>query len=334
MVVAFALAGDADRDITSDPIARLRDGRSLHLKDLWPSSAELDAALKFAIDTGDIAAAAQETEVSEMWSALVTPSADLWPWEQRSTYLRRPPFAALADATIGTIVASPLLVLGDDITTDHISPAGQIPSKSNAATYLRDRGVDVRDMNVFAAYRGNWEVMIRGLFTNKSAINRLVPDLPPGQTIHATSGRMLPLWQAAEAYAREGRATVIIAGERYGMGSSRDWAAKGVALLGVKAVLAKSFERIHRTNLIGMGVIPILLPSQEIIDDVSIDSTFSVDLAAAILHPRANVPVAHHRRGEPRALINCVAAIETSGEIETLCSGGFLSAIIKRALQN
>ena len=332
MVVAFALAGDADRDITCDPIAMLPDGRSVYLKHLWPSSAEIDAELLRAIDTGDVAAAAQDTETSEMWSALATPSANLWPWEQRSTYLRRPPFAEVVTTQIGPIAASPLLVLGDDMTTDHISPAGQVPAASSAATYLRDRGVGVRDMNVFAAYRGNWEVMMRGLFTNKSAINRLAPDLPPGQTIHATSGQVLPLWQAAEAYAHEGRATVIIAGERYGMGSSRDWAAKGVALLGVKAVLAKSFERIHRTNLIGMGVVPILLPRNATIEDVSVNSTFTFDLAVAILQTRAKVSVAHQRPGEPETRIDCFAAIETSGEIETLRSGGFISAIIKRAL--
>jgi len=332
MVVAFALAGDADRDITCDPIATLRDGRNVHLKDLWPSSAEINTALKFAIDTGDVAAAAHDSESSAMWSALVAPCADLWPWDQPSTYLRRPPFAALADPTMGTIVASPLLVLDDDMTTDHISPAGQVPAASSAATYLRDRGVAARDMNVFAAYRGNWEVMIRGLFTNKSALNRLAPDLPPGQTIHATHGHALPLWQAAQTYVREGRATVIIAGQRYGMGSSRDWAAKGVALLGVKAVLAKSFERIHRSNLIGMGVVPILLPSHAIIDDVSADCTFTIDLAAATLQPRAKICVVHHRPGRPQTRIDCTAAIETSREIETLRSGGFISTIVKRAL--
>ena len=332
MVVAFALAGDADRDIARDPIALLPDGRSVSLKHLWPSSAEIGAALEIAMHMGDIAAAAHGSETSEMWSDLVAPSADLWPWEQQSTYLRRPPFAAVAKIKFGTIAASPLLVVGDDITTDHISPAGQVPAASCAAHYLRERGVDVRDMNVFAAYRGNWEVMVRGLFTNKSAANRLAPDLPPGQTIHATSGRVLPLWQAAEAYAREGRATVIIAGERYGMGSSRDWAAKGVALLGVKAVLEKSFERIHRANLIGMGVVPILLPSSQL----AMTCVSTPPLRSTLQTPSCSlaqkVSVAHHCRGAQETRINCITAIETSGEIETLRSGGFISAIIKRVL--
>jgi aconitate hydratase len=334
MVVAFALAGDADRDLTCDPVARQQDGRNFYLKDLWPSSAEIDAELQRSIDTADVAVAAHASEDSELWALLATPSAELWPWEQRSTYLRRPPFADAATTQFGPISASPLLVLGDDMTTDHISPAGQIPAASSAATHLRDRGVDARDINVFAAYRGNWEVMIRGLFTNKSVINRLAPDLPPGQTIHATSGRTLPLWQAAQAYTLEGRATVVIAGERYGMGSSRDWAAKGVALLGVKAVLANSFERIHRTNLIGMGVVPVLLPGDAMVDDISVNSTLALDLADAIVQPRAMVSVVHRRAGKPDERIDCVAAIETSGEVETLRCGGFIPAIVKRALDD
>ena len=160
---------------------------------------------------------------------------------------------------LGHYRARALLVLGDDITTDHISPAGQIPAHGEAARYLIERGEDPRDLNVFASRRGNWEVMLRGVFTNPRCAIWLDPSLPPGTARHA--GTALPLWEAASRYRREGTSLVIVAGERYGTGSSRDWAAKGVALLGVRAVLASSFERIHRSNLVGMGVLPLRLPA-------------------------------------------------------------------------
>jgi aconitate hydratase len=182
----------------------------------------------------------------------------LFPWDEASTYIRRPPFAGFGNGTrLGRYSATPLLVLGDDVTTDHISPAGAIAPNGDAADYLVARGEDRHDLNVFASRRGNWEAMLRGLFTNKSVRNLLASDLAPGTTIHAGSGERMALWRAAERYAEEGRSTVLFAGERYGMGSSRDWAAKGVALLGVRAVLALGFERIHRSNLIGMGILRI-----------------------------------------------------------------------------
>src|SRR6185295_3832838 len=150
--------------------------------------------------------------------------------------------------------------VGDDVTTDHISPAGAVPAGSEAAKYLIERGENPRDLNVFSARRGNWEAMVRGLFTNKTVKNLLDPALKPGQTMHMPSGDILPLWDAAERYRAEGVPVILLAGDRYGMGSSRDWAAKGVALLGVRAVLAAGFERIHRSNLVNMGVLPLRLP--------------------------------------------------------------------------
>src|SRR6185437_11522460 len=233
-------------------------GAAVRLAEIWPSGSEIDAALAQSRDPQDYPEAYELAERSAEWEALDAPQSALFPWDDGSTYLRRPPFAAFgAKSRLGSYRARPLLVLGDDITTDHISPAGAIPPQSAAADYLTARGEDRRDLNVFASRRGNWEVMLRGLFTNRSVRNLLGGGISPGATIHARSGDELPLWRAAERYAAEDTPVVIVAGERYGMGSSRDWAAKGVALLGVRAVLALGFERIHRSNLIGMGVVPL-----------------------------------------------------------------------------
>jgi aconitate hydratase len=336
LVVAFALAGDADRNILEDSVAVSSQGRDVTLADLWPSGAEIDAVLARAADSDDYALAYEQAETNAAWAALDAPSAPLWPWDNRSTYIRRPPFASVADGAsrLGTYTASPLLVLGDDITTDHVSPAGQIPLNSDAARYLQAMGETASDLNVYAARRGNWEVMLRGLFTNKAARNFLAPDLAPGTTVHAPSGDRLPLWRAAERYAEDGRSTVIVAGERYGMGSSRDWAAKGVALLGVRAVIAKSFERIHRTNLIGMGILPLRLPSEISVADLAIApaTTIAVDAQAASMTPRGHARLIVSTPGGPRIAIEATAAVETEFEAALLRQGGLLPMVVRQAV--
>lgn len=334
MVVAFALAGDVDRDILADPIGRSAEGADIRLADLWPSGDEIDAALASSRNTADYATAFDAAEASPVWAAMTAPDTAVFPWDPASTYIRRPPFASLAEKTrLGGYVATPILALGDDITTDHISPAGAIAPDSDAGRHLRERGADAGDLNVFAARRGNWEVMRRGLFTNRTVRNLLDPALPPGETIHATSGERMPLWQAAERYRADGEAVVVVAGERYGMGSSRDWAAKGVALLGARAVLALSFERIHRSNLIGMGVLPIRLPASASPQALALKPVDRIEIAAeaGMLRPRAAVPVTiRYGSGEIRH-VEGVAAIETALEIEILTNGGFLPLMLRRA---
>src|SRR5690606_27450429 len=195
---------------------------------------------------------------SRRWRDLEAPAGARFPWDEASTYLRRPPFTRGGpQSRLGSYDAVPLMVLGDDITTDHISPAGSIDARSETGKYLIANGENPLDLNVHASRRGNFESMIRGLFTNKSVVNHLGADIPPGSTIDAMSGAIVPLYVAAERYAKAEESSVVFAGKRYGQGSSRDWAAKGLALLGVRAVLASSFERIHRTNLIGMGILPL-----------------------------------------------------------------------------
>ncbi|MHC4042193.1 aconitate hydratase AcnA [Bradyrhizobium sp. 23AC] len=335
LVVAFALAGDARRDILHDPIGRSTDGRDIQLSDLWPCGAEIDAALAQARDTTDYATAYEAAEASPDWAALDAPIDALFPWDQASTYIRRPPFAGQGKgARLGRYVATPLLVLGDDITTDHISPAGAIPASGDAGEYLVAHGEAPHDLNVFASRRGNWEVMLRGLFTNKSVRNFLAPELRSGTTVHANTGERLSLWRAAAHYAEEGRSVVMLAGERYGMGSSRDWAAKGVALLGVRAVLALSFERIHRSNLIGMGVLPLRLPTDRRPHALGLRPTDQIEVDALVdaIRPRGTVTVRILRDGSEIDRFIATAAIETSLECDILQTGGLLPMILRRSL--
>jgi len=335
LVVAFALAGDVCRDILHDPVARNAAGTEVRLAEIWPSGAEIDAALGAARDSRDHDLAYDAAEASADWAAFEAPASALFPWDETSTYIRRPPFAGPGSGTrLGRYAATPLLVLGDDITTDHISPAGAIAANGEAADHLVARGEDRHDLNVYAARRGNFEVMLRGLFTNKSVRNLLGPDLPPGTTIHAGSGERLSLRVAAERYAGEGRPVVIVAGERYGMGSSRDWAAKGVALLGVRAVLALSFERIHRSNLIGMGILPLRLPADRRPQELALrpDDGLEIDASANTIAPRAEMRVRIMRDGTEIDNFAATAAIETTLECDTLRAGGLLPLILHRAL--
>jgi aconitate hydratase len=335
LVVAYALAGDVNRDILTEPIGQTPDGAAVRLADLWPSGDEIDAAVAAAADPADYGEAYEAAEASDVWNKLDVPATQVFPWDEASTYIRRPPFAsARAETRLGRYVAHPLIVLGDDITTDHISPAGQIPARSDAADHLVARGEDRGDLNVFASRRGNWEVMLRGLFVNRAARNELYPAAPPGATVHAPSGEVLPLWRAAERYRDEGTPVVLVAGERYGTGSSRDWAAKGPALLGVRAVLAVSFERIHRSNLVGMGILPIRLPAEWHPTELRIKpgDRIEVDARPDQLAPRALVAVTIHRASGKTETFDAAAAVETTLEVAILQTGGVLPLILNRAL--
>jgi len=322
-----------NRDILADPIGRSSTGEDIRLADLWPTGDEIDAALARAIDAADYETSYDEAEASETWRALDAPGTPLFPWNESSTYIRRPPFAGFGAGTrLGTYAAHPLLVLGDDITTDHISPAGQIPQTGEAAEYLVERGENRSDLNVFASRRGNWEAMVRGLFTNKSVRNLLDPAVAPGFTVHVGSGEHLPLFRAAERYADEGASVVVVAGERYGMGSSRDWAAKGVALLGARAVLASSFERIHRSNLIGMGILPLRLPAERHPNSLHLrpGDQILIDADPERISPRCPVLVTIHRASGTAETFTAIAAIETGLEVEILRGGGIIPIILRR----
>ncbi|QJP13523.1 aconitate hydratase AcnA [Starkeya sp. ORNL1] len=335
LVVAYALLGDASLDILSDPLGVSVDGRPVRLADIWPSSAEIDAALALAREPTDIAIAYDKAEASPMWQAMEAPATPRFPWDEASTYLRRPPFAAARLPTrLGHYMADPLIVLGDDISTDHISPAGQIPRRGLAGKWLIAHGERADDLNVYAARRGNWQAMLRGAFTNSTVRNQLSDGIPPGDTVFAPTGEVLPLWVAAGRYAELGRSTIIVAGERYGAGSSRDWAAKCPALLGTRAVLALSFERIHRSNLIGMGILPLRLPAQFGPEKLALRPGDLVEVGAGAdtLTARCTVPISVHRMSGAVERFEAVAAVETGLEVATLRAGGIIPMMIERAL--
>jgi aconitate hydratase len=335
LVVVYALAGRVSLNVLDEPIAVARDGRAVYLRDLWPSGAEIDAALGLARNESYVAAAYEHAKQNPAWAALETPKGALFQWDPSSTYLKRPPFAEQrTPESRGPLRAHPLIVVGHDITTDHISPAGQIPPDSAAALHLRAYGEDTHDLTPYSSRRGNWEVMLRGMFTNPSVRNLLDVNLPPGYTRCVGDGAVLPLWQAAERYRAAGSPVVVVAGERYGAGSSRDWAAKGLWLLGVRTVLALSFERIHRSNLLGMGILPLQLPPALGPFELGLqpDDIVQIDIGPDEIYPRASVPVIVQRHGTVRFQFIAAAQIETALEQELLRSGGMLPYIIGHTL--
>jgi aconitate hydratase len=337
LVVAFGLAGSVDLDISREPIGRGRHGEPVFLKDLWPAEDEIASAHTKALEADDFIKAYADVSGGPAWAALEAPTSARFPWDPRSTYLRRPPFVALPQRVRGVeeLKAQPIIALGDDITTDHISPAGAIPPKGEAGAYLVAAGENPNDLNVFSSRRGNYEAMVRGLFTNRSVRNLLAPEAPPGWTIHAPSGELLPLYRAAERYRAEGVPTVILAGRHYGSGSSRDWAAKGPALLGVRAVLARSFERIHRSNLIGMGILPLELPSGYHPASLALQTGDRVELAVDFsrLAPLAEIPARLVRASGEVVEIPTRLLIETSLDSSMLAAGGLIPLVLDRHLQ-
>jgi aconitate hydratase len=335
LVVAFALAGDACADLSRDPVQRAADGTPVYLKDLWPTRAEIDALVNASTQPSDFPEAFAAASDNPLWRALAAPDSPQFPWDPASTILRRPPFAALTERSqLGTYRAYPLLVLGDDVTTDHISPASAIPKASLAADFLVSHGADRDDLNVFASRRGNWQVMIRAAFYNRTLVNLLQADLPAAHTLHVPSGDVLPCFEAAARYRDAGDAVVLIAGERYGTGSSRDWAAKGQRLLGIRAVLAVSIERIHRSNLIGMGILPLRLPPGVTPATLRIrpGDTIEIDAPPHALTPRGRVPVRIVRADGQRESFDALAAVETQLEAQLLREGGVIPSILRKTL--
>ncbi|WP_420991489.1 aconitate hydratase AcnA [Cupriavidus sp. 30B13] len=335
LVVAFALAGDAARDLGQDPVQTAPDGMPVYLKDLWPTREEVAALLAAGTQAADYRQAFAEASRNPVWAALPSPGAPRYPWDACSTALRRPPFAAADQGTqLGEYTAHALLVLGDDVTTDHISPASAIPKDCHVADFLVSRGDDRDDLNVFASRRGNWEVMVRAAFYNKTLVNLLKPDAPAAHTVHAPSGAVLPVFEAARRYAEDGDAVVLVAGERYGTGSSRDWAAKGQRLLGIRAVIAASFERIHRSNLIGMGILPLRLPAGAHPRTLAIRPGDRIHVSAAPdrLAPRCAVAVRIVRGDGTVETFDATAAVETRLEVELLRRGGVIPAILQKTL--
>jgi aconitate hydratase len=336
LVVAYALAGSMTIDLTREPLGTGTDGQPVFLKDLWPSEREVQAAVLGAVGADMFREKyADVFKGDARWRALPAPTGDIYQWEPDSTYIRNPPyFEALTKepAPPADIVdARVLAVLGDSVTTDHISPAGSIKADSPAGKYLIANGVRPIDFNSYGARRGNHEVMMRGTFANIRLRNAMVPGVEGGFTVHLPDGAQATIYDAAMTYQQEGVPLVILAGKEYGSGSSRDWAAKGTALLGVKVVIAESFERIHRSNLVNMGVLPLQFTAGATVASLGLTGreTFSIAGIAA-LAPRTTITVtARDEAGGSRSL-EALVRIDTPEELEAFRHGGILPYVLRK----
>ncbi len=335
LVVAYALAGTMNIDLTSEPIGRDRNENPVFLKDLWPTQAEIEKAVGASLNPEMFRSVYSNVfSGDESWRAVVTPTDRLYRWEAQSTYIREPTFfagLALKAAVIPRLSsARVLLVLGDSVTTDHISPAGAIPPNSPAGKWLQEHGVAVADFNTYGSRRGNHEVMIRGTFANIRIRNRLVPGVEGGYTRHLPSDEKLSVFDAATRYAAEDVPLVVIAGKEYGSGSSRDWAAKGTILLGVRAVIAESYERIHRSNLVGMGVLPLqFLPGQNAAS-LGLTGEEVLDIES-IASPGQTLDVI--ARGGSEKRFEVLARIDSPVEYEYYRNGGILPTVLRGFLK-
>ena len=344
LVIAYALAGTMDFDFENQPLGQSPDGTDVFLRDVWPTAADVQSTIDSSIsqemftkDYADVFAG------DERWKSLPTPEGKTFAWDEQSTYVRKPPYfdgmatepAPVVDITGARVLA----LLGDSVTTDHISPAGSIKPGTPAAAYLDEHGVDRADYNSFGSRRGNHEVMIRGTFANIRLRNQLLHDVSGGYTrdfTHADAPQAF-IYDAAQNYAAAGTPLVVLGGKEYGSGSSRDWAAKGTALLGVKAVIVESFERIHRSNLIGMGVIPLQFPAGESARSLGLDGTETFDIAGITAlndgsTPRTVAVTATKADGSTVAF-DAVVRIDTPGEADYYRNGGILQYVLRGMLR-
>jgi aconitate hydratase len=338
LVVAYALAGTVDIDLANDPIGHGEDGNPVYLKDIWPSQEEVAKEIEGALDPEIYRRQyANVYTGNEQWNAVDVPSGDLYEWDPDSTYIQEPSFFKDLSPEAGDLEdiegAHVLVKVGDSVTTDHISPAGAIPSKSPAGQYLISNGVDPRNFNSYGSRRGNHEVMVRGTFGNIRLRNQLV-SREGGYTVHFPDGEETTIYEASVKYGEEGVPLVVLAGKEYGTGSSRDWAAKGSYLLGVKAVIAESFERIHRSNLIGMGVIPLQFTGGESATTLGLTGheTYEVE-GITDLSPGAELTVRATSDGVQTKEFKARARVDSPVEVEYLRNGGILQTVLRQLLK-
>jgi aconitate hydratase len=342
LVVAFALAGRIDVDLKHDPLGRGKDGQPVHLADIWPTQQEVDEAVRqisadmFRHSYGKV------YEGDSHWRSLPVPKGQTYAWERDSTYIRKAPYFDDMTLKAGAVEEIPgarvLAVLGDSVTTDHISPAGSIKKDSPAGKYLIERGVKPADFNSYGSRRGNHEVMVRGTFANVRLRNRMVPNLEGGFTRHLPDGKEMTIFEASEKYIAEGVPLVIIAGKEYGSGSSRDWAAKGPRLLGVRAVIAESYERIHRSNLVGMGILPLQFLSGENAESLKLtgEEVFEIGGVRALIEhftPAQQIAV-KAARGKDRITFRALVRIDTPQEAQYYANGGILQYVLRQLLSS
>ena len=337
LVVAYALAGRMTIDLTAEPLGRDADGNDVHLADLWPSAAEVQQAMASAVRTEHFTLKYAEVfDGDERWRGLPAPAGEQFRWTDDSTYVRHPPFfetlSPAPSAPVDVAAARVLALLGDSVTTDHISPAGAIPPDGPAGRYLIENGVEPRDFNSFGSRRGNHEVMMRGTFANIRLRNRLAPGTEGGWTRHLPDGEQMAIYDAAMRYKAEGTPLLVLAGAEYGSGSSRDWAAKGTMLLGVRAVIATSFERIHRSNLVFMGVLPLVFKDGDDVERLGLTGEEAFDLTgiAEGLAPRSDVRVRAARADGTAVEFAVTVRIDTPEELHYYQHGGILPYVLRQ----
>ncbi|WP_074383712.1 aconitate hydratase AcnA [Acinetobacter pseudolwoffii] len=338
LVVAYGLVGNIRTDLTAEPIGEGFDGQAVYLKDIWPTQMEIDAALQNVNTEMFQKEYAEVFEGDAKWKAIQIPQSQTYAWDEQSTYIRHPPFFAKIDQPVRPIQpikqARILAILGDSVTTDHISPAGNIKKDSPAGRYLQQQGVDVKDFNSYGSRRGNHEVMMRGTFANIRIKNEMLGGEEGGNTLHIPSAEKLSIYDAAMRYQAEQTPLVMIAGKEYGTGSSRDWAAKGTNLLGVKAVIAESFERIHRSNLVGMGVLPLQFvegQNRQILN-LTGHETLSILGLSDDIHPHQMLKVDVQHTDGTCSHFQVLCRIDTLNEVEYFKAGGILHYVLRNLL--
>jgi len=337
LVVAYAIAGTILKDISRDPIGITNDGREVYLRDIWPSTSEVNKIIKTYVDQSIFKQVYGESlfNINPFWNNLVAPSDITFSWDERSTYIRKPPFFE-TETDVRDIEkitnAAVLAVFGDSISTDHISPAGAIMPESPAGRYLKSLGVNLTEFNTYGARRGNHEVMMRGTFANRRIRNLILENTEGGLTVHFPDNKIMSIYDAAMEYKKEGRPLVVIAGKEYGSGSSRDWAAKGPALLGVRAVIAESFERIHRSNLVGMGIIPLQFKPGDGYKNLNIDLSKPLNINIE-KRPRGKAVITYVKKDGFEGKTELVSRIDSELEMDYIKSGGILNFVISKIIR-
>ncbi|MDQ3281651.1 MAG: aconitate hydratase [Acidobacteriota bacterium] len=339
LVVAFAIAGRIDIDMSNEPLGQDGSGKDVYLRDIWPTLDEVRNVLSEALSPEDFRRMYSNfAEQNPLWNEIPSSTGFVYEWDATSTYIQEPPFFADLNAQAATATeikdARPLAIFGDSVTTDHISPAGSIKPTSPAGRYLQENGVEVQDFNSYGSRRGNDRVMTRGTFANVRIKNLMVPGVEGGVTIHYPSNERLAIYDAAIRYAEEGTPLIVLAGHEYGTGSSRDWAAKGTKLLGVRAVVAQSFERIHRSNLVGMGVLPLQFEEGTSAQTLNLDGTETFEIAGieGTLRPRQAATLRIKRSSGTTDDVPLVVRIDTPIEVDYYRSGGILPFVLNQLM--
>jgi aconitate hydratase len=341
LVVAFALAGRINIDMTSEPIGKDRQGEDVYLRDIWPTLEEIEGCIQAAYDPETYRRLYSDfAGQNPLWNEIPATTGLVYDWDRQSTYIQEPPyfekFSMDADQICDVRGARPLAIFGDSVTTDHISPAGAIKPTSPAGVYLQLRGVAIEDFNSYGSRRGNHQVMVRGTFANVRIRNQMVPGVEGGVTVLQPTGQQMSIYDASVIYQAAGVPLVVFAGHEYGTGSSRDWAAKGTRLLGVRAVVAQSFERIHRNNLVGMGVLPLQFKEDSSARSINLDGSEVIDivgLEGRNIRPRQDVTLVIHRKDGSTEEVPVTLRIDTPIEIDYYQHGGILPYVLRQLLE-